>query len=403
MPILIVNCGSSTLKFHLYDASDASGDAAPVAGGIVERIGGRSRLAVRSSGGEDSRDVSAPDHAGAVKLVAGWLRDSGHGDIIAAGHRIVHGGHAFSGPALLDDNAISEIDRLTELAPLHNGPALQALRAFREELGGDVPMVASFDTAFHAGMPERASLYALPIDLQERHGIRRFGFHGLAHRYMLQRYAALAGVPADRPKLVTLQLGAGCSAAAVAGGRSIDTTMGFTPLEGLMMGTRSGDVDPSLPAYIAAREGVSADEALRILNEESGLKGVSGRSADMRDLLEAEAAGDARAALAVEMFCYRVAKAAGACLVALEGADAVVFGGGIGENSPEIRRRVCPPLAWLGLSFDDEANERLAGGEGRITAPGSRIEAWVIAVDESKIVLRDTIECLDRRREGGTT
>lgn len=397
MPILVVNCGSSTLKFHLFGGDMSSLDtAAPLAAGLVERIGGDSHLKLQAEGGAITTGVRAADHGEAIRLALDHLREAGLGAISAAGHRVVHGGPRFTGPVLLGASVIAEIGRLAELAPLHNGPALAAIRAVGEELGDRVPMVASFDTSFHARMPDRAALYALPLDLQERHAVRRYGFHGLAHRYMMERYAALNGLPLDEPKLVTLQLGAGCSATAISSGCSIDTTMGFTPLEGLMMGTRSGDIDPSLAGFIAEREGISIADAESILNHDSGLKGVSGRSADMRDLLEAEAAGDARAGLAVEMFCYRVAKAIGAYFVALGGADAIVFGGGIGENSAEVRRRVCEHLAALGIALDAAANAAAVGIETAIHAQASSSRVWVTPVNESIIIARDTIDCLRR-------
>lgn len=397
MPILVVNCGSSTLKFRLYNDDPAALEARPpLASGVVERIGGNSRLQFEARDGEPKdEDSLVADHAEATKRALMLLRDAGLGAITAVGLRVVHGGTRFTEPVLLDDSVIAEIDRLTELAPLHNGPALEAIGELRAELGADVPMVVSFDTSFHSHMPDRAALYALPLDLQKKHDIRRYGFHGLAHRYMLERYAALASVRIDQPKLITLQLGAGCSAAAIAGGHSIDTSMGFTPLEGLMMATRSGDIDPSLAGFIAAREGISIDEADRLLNEDSGLKGVSGISTDMRDLLEAEAGGHSRAALAIEIFCYRITKIIGAYFAALGSADAIVFGGGIGENAAEIRRRVCEPLASLGVSLEPSLNEGAVGGvEAAVHATGSRLQVWVIPVNESLIIARDTMDCL---------
>jgi acetate kinase len=259
-------------------------------------------------------------------------------------------------------------------------------------------MVATFDTAFHRTMSERASRYAIPLELAERHRIRRYGFHGLAHRYMTERYAALTATPLEQVKLVTLQLGNGCSATAIEGGRSVDTSMGFTPLEGLMMGTRSGDVDPSLAGFLARREGVDIEEAEAWLNTRSGLLGVSGKSADMRELLEAEEGGDARAALAVEMFCYRVRKYVGAYLAALGGADAVVFGGGIGENAPLVRARICAGMGWCGLTLDEDRNARTGGSEGRISSDDSKVRAYVIPVDEAAVIALDTVHCLRRLR-----
>jgi acetate kinase len=281
------------------------------------------------------------------------------------------------------------------MAPLHNGPALAAIRAAREALGPAVPMVATFDTTFHRRMPEKAARYALQPELAERHGAFRYGFHGLAHRYMAERHAEITSSPEAR--LITLQLGNGCSATAISAGRSVDTSMGLTPLEGLMMGTRSGDVDPSLPSYLAHREGVEVAEVVGWLNKRSGLLGVSGTSRDMRELLRARDRGDGRAALAVEMFCYRAKKQVGAYLAALGRADAVVFAGGIGERAPEVRAEICSGMEWCGLTLDLERNTRAVGVEARISADSSPVEIYVIPVDEATIIARDTVDCLLRR------
>lgn len=340
-------------------------------------------------------DRGAVSGSGGAATVAGILqrlRERGRLDQVdAVCHRVVHGGTRFTQPVLLDDEVIAELRQLTELAPLHNGPAVEAIVAAREALGRDVPAVASFDTAFHSGMPPKASTYAIPMELAERHGIKRFGFHGLAHRYMAERAAEV--LSREEPRLVTLQLGAGCSAAAVAGGRSLDTTMGFTPLEGLVMATRSGDVDPALSAFLVAHEGLDVNAVHKLLDERSGLLGVSGRSPDMRELLEAEQQGDGRARLAVELFCYRVRKAVGAYLAVLEGADAVIFGGGIGEHSPVVRRRICMGMDWCGLALDEECNQQTIGNEGRIDA-GGPIQAWVLPVDEAQVMAREAEACL---------
>lgn len=401
MRVLSVNCGSSTLKFKLVDVPDGSGRE--VAGGVVERIGGEgSSLSFRADGVPVRKPVVAPDHETAVRLVLDRLAVAdlvGEDGPAAFGHRIVHGGDHFDGPALIDAGVMSVVEGLRELAPLHNGPSVAAIRAARETAGPSVPMVAVFDTAFHRTMPEHASRYAIPQALADKHRIRRYGFHGTAHRCMVERYAALTGEPPEETKLVTLQLGNGCSAAAVAGGRSVDTSMGFTPLEGLMMGTRSGSVDPALIPFLSHREGVDAAAVEDWLNKRSGLLGVSGRSRDARELLEAERLGDADAALALEMFCYVVRKQVGAYLAVLGGADAVVFGGGIGENAPSIRERICEGMAWCGLELDPRRNARTVGLEARISTDESRIGAYVIPVDEETAIAEDTARCL-RHREG---
>ncbi len=274
---------------------------------------------------------------------------------------MVHGGPHFFEPTLIDDRVLMAIEEISNLALLHNHPSIESIRAARGVLGEKIPMVAVFDTAFHSDMPERASHYPIPLELTEKHHAWRYGFHGIAHRYMVERYGVMTSMPLERTRLVTLQLGSGCSATAVQGGRSIDTSMGLTPLEGLMMGTRSGDVDPHLPGFLAQREGISLAEAEILLNTMSGLLGVSGLSQDMRELLEAERKGDERAILAVEMFCYRVKKQIGAYLSALGGADAIIFGGGIGENCPQVRKRICAGMDWCGLVLDEERNDRAIG------------------------------------------
>jgi acetate kinase len=397
MKILVINCGSSTLKFQLIETD---GDTTRrLAGGVVDRIGGRANIDFAPADGEPHRETEAVgDHDQATRRVLAWLDSVGLlGGLDGVGHRVVHGGDRFLEPTLIDDEVVAAIEALTDLAPLHNAPSLRAIRAARAVLGPGVPMVATFDTAFHRTLPERASRYAIPPDLADRHRVRRYGFHGLAHRYMTERYAAITATPLERVKLVTLQLGNGCSATAVEGGRSVDTSMGFTPLEGLMMGTRSGDVDPSLAGYLARREGVDIDEAEAWLNTRSGLLGVSGRSSDMRELLDAEAGGDERAALAVDMFCYRVRKYVGAYLAGLGGANAVIFGGGIGENAPLVRARICAGMGWCGLTLDEERNARTVGSEGRTSTDDSRVHAYVIPVDEAAIIARDTVRCLHGR------
>jgi acetate kinase len=397
MKILVINCGSSTLKFQLIETD---GDTTRrLARGIVDRIGGRANIDFAPAEGEPHRETEAVgDHDQATRRVLAWLESVGllAGGLDGVGHRVVHGGDRFLEPTLIDDEVVAAVEALTDLAPLHNAPSLRAIRAARAVLGAGVPMVATFDTAFHRTLPERASRYAIPLELADRHRVRRYGFHGLAHRYMTERYAAITATPLEQAKLVTLQLGNGCSATAVEGGRSIDTSMGFTPLEGLMMGTRSGDVDPSLAGYLARREGVDIDEAEAWLNTRSGLLGISGRSSDMRELLDAEAGGDGRAALAVDMFCYRVRKNVGAYLAGLGGANAVVFGGGIGENAPLVRARICAGMGWCGLTLDEERNARTVGSEERISTDDSRVHAYVIPVDEAAVIARDTVRCLRR-------
>ena len=407
MKILAVNCGSSTLKFRLFEIESegsASDRERKVADGSVERIGEQSAtIGFGSESGESlQQSAEVADHDEATRRVLDWLRTTGlvgPDGPEAVGHRVVHGGDRFAGPALIEDRIMDDIEALGDLAPLHNPPALAAIRAARAALDPSVPMVAVFDTAFHRTLPERASHYAIPRELAAKYHIQRYGFHGIAHQYMTERYAAITNTPLQQAKLVTLQLGNGCSATAVKDGRSVDTSMGFTPLEGLMMGTRSGDIDPSLIGFLARREGADVAEVEDWLNEQSGLLGVSGHSRDMRELLEAEASGDDPAALAVEMFCYRIRKYIGAYLATLGGVDAVVFSGGIGENAPQVRARVCAGMDWCGLKLDQERNSHTLGSEDRVSTEDSGVHAYVVPVDEEMMIAHDTAHCLRDHRQ----
>lgn len=401
MKILAINCGSSTLKFQVIEVGGEEvepGQGRQLVSGIVDKIGGQGTIEFTAQSGERFEEAATvADHGEATRRVLDWLdslemmRPDG---LWAVGHRVVHGAECFVQPTLIDDEVIDTLEALSFLAPLHNVPALVAIRAARDVLGAAVPMVAVFDTAFHHTMPERAAQYAIPHELAAKHHIRRYGFHGLAHCYMTERYAAITSRPVEQVRLVTVQLGNGCSVTAVEAGRSVDTSMGLTPLEGLVMGTRCGDVDPSLLGFLSRHEHVDIDEVESWLNRQSGLLGVSGLSPDMRELLEAEGREDSRAALAVEMFCYRVRKYIGAYLAVLGGAEAVIFGGGIGGNAPMIRARICAGMEWCGLILDGDRNAATIGGEGRISADDARIHAYVIPVDEAMIIVRDTIRCL---------
>jgi acetate kinase len=403
MNVLAVNCGSSTLKFHLIDmgvASTSHGEERQLASGIVDGIGDRGIIEFTVDNSEHIREeVEVSDHGEAIKRALGWLEEHYHLDpdsLGAVGHRVVHGGDRFIEPTLINDGVINSIEALSILAPLHNEPSIKAIKAAREAMESGIPMVAVFDTAFHCTLPERAWRYAIPYEIAAKHCIRRYGFHGLAHRYMVERYAAITSAPLSQANLITLQLGNGCSATAVKGGYSIDTSMGFTPLEGLIMGTRSGDIDPSVVSFLSSCEGVSAQEVENWLNTRSGLLGVSERSRDMRELLEAERQGDALSALAIDMFCYRVRKYIGAYLAVLNGANAIVFGGGIGENTPSIRARICDGLEWCGVILDEDSNVATMGIEGRISTDSSEIQVYVIPPDESLVIARDTVDCLKR-------
>ncbi|HEY7494015.1 MAG TPA: acetate kinase [Candidatus Tectomicrobia bacterium] len=400
MRVLVLNCGSSTLKFQLIDTSVGTADRESwhrLAYGVIEGIGGQSvmNFVADNHTHQDTATLANPGEAS--QHLFDWLDRVGlpvSGGVDAVGHRVVHGGNRFVEPTRLDDNVIAALEALRDLAPLHNEPALEVIRATRASLGPHLPMVAVFDTAFHHTMPARAAQYALPRHLADKYHIRRYGFHGLAHRYMSERYATLTSTPPGQLKLITLQLGSGCSAAAIQAGHSVDTSMGFTPLEGLIMGTRCGDIDPALPGFLARQEGVDTAEIETWLNTRSGLLGVSEHSKDMRQLLEAEAHGDVQAALAVDMFCYRIRKCIAAYLAVLNGAEAIVFGGGIGENAPAVRERICTNMGWCGLQLDAGRNATARDTIARISADSANLHAYVIPVDEAAIIVQDTVTVL---------
>jgi acetate kinase len=392
MNVLAINCGSSSIKWGVF-AVDAAAVSSRRAHGRIERLGGEAALRFEAGTGERlATTTHVADHGDGMRRIAEWIAVTGL-PVEAVGHRVVHGGSRFRAPTLLDDAVVAAIHDLEDLAPLHNGPGLAGIRASRQALGAGVPMVAVFDTAFHASLPERAWRYAIPRELTERRGVRRFGFHGISYRAVLERYCAITGTPEERATIIALHLGSGCSAAAILNGRCIDTSMGLTPLEGLVMGTRSGDIDPGIVSYLSRAEDIPVAEVERQLNERSGLLGLSGRSGDLRDLLAREST-DQHAAIAVEIFCYRIRKYIGAYLAALGGAQAVVFTGAIGEQSPEVRARACQGLEWLGLTLDPRVNGAAVAAERRISGPGVRVEAFVIPTEEEAHIARDTVEAL---------
>ncbi len=402
MLVLAINSGSSSIKFQLVEVLDeAKGGLATrpaLLQGAVKGIGGSASFEVAGEGTARTATLDIRDHAQALRVVFERLAGSSAA-IDAVGHRVVHGGDRYVEPSLITDQVEAEIDALSGLAPLHNPPCLAGIRGARAVLGSALPMVAVFDTGFHQTMPEVARRYALPADMADRHRIRRYGFHGIAHASLANGYAAGTGHPLEQARVITLQLGNGCSVAAIDQGRSVDTSMGFTPLEGLVMGTRSGDVDASIVSYLSEREKVGAAEVERWLNERSGLLGLSGRSNDMRELLRAaEEEQDERARFAIELFCYRVRKYLGAYLAVLSGADVIVFGGGIGENAPEIRERICRDMAWCGLRLDASRNRAAIGLTpglaARISADDSRPAAYVVAADEETWIARETVRCV---------
>ncbi len=408
--MLAVNSGSSSVKFKLVEvfAAPRPGASHPsrvLIEGSIQEIGGLATLSLKQAGGAVAcTQQNVATHVQAAE----WMLESltsfeeseqSAGKIEAVGHRIVHGGEQFGGPVRVDGEVLSQIEQLSELAPLHNPVGLRIMHVIRERVGPAVPMVVVFDTAFHHSLPKHSLTYAISHELAAKHRIRRYGFHGIAHASLAAGYSAYTGRSLDGVRLITLHLGNGCSAAAIRAGQSIDTSMGFTPLEGLVMGTRSGDLDPAVVSYLARKEGVSAEQVEGWLNERSGLLGVSGLSHDMRELLAAaEQRHDMRAELAIELFCYRARKYLGAYLAALGGADAVIFGGGIGEQAPEIRARICANMAWCGLELDPARNAAAVGVPAekawKISGDTATLAVFVVPVDEETWIARETARCL---------
>lgn len=393
MNILVINCGSSSLKYQLINSDSEK----VLAKGICERIGIEgSQITYQPSGGEKKITVSPmPTHTQAIKLVLDELTDEATGvikslgEVGAVGHRVVHGGESFTSSTLITEEAMKAIEECNDLAPLHNPANLIGIRAC-QELMPNTPMVAVFDTAFHQTMPEKAYLYGLPYEYYEKYKVRRYGFHGTSHSYVSKRTAEFLGKPYDSLKTVVCHLGNGSSVSAVLNGRSIDTSMGFTPLEGLVMGTRSGDVDPGVMQFLMHKEHLDIDQMMDILNKKSGIYGMSGVSSDCRDVENAANAGHKRAKIALESFAYRVAKYVGAYAAAMGGVDAITFTAGVGENDKVTRKIVCEHLAFLGIQVDDEANAK-RGQEIRISTPDSRIAVLVIPTNEELAIARETL------------
>ena len=411
MNILVLNCGSSSLKFQLISTDlerIAQNSDRRLAHGQIERIGGAGVITFIAEGREPQ--ISAEpikDIRSALEIVLRWISSDSSGieeikslsDIHAVGHRVVHGGEKFTESVLITAEVLRGIEDCIELAPLHNPANIRGILSAREILGKGIPQAAVFDTAFHQTLPERAYLYAIPYQFYRRHKVRRYGFHGTSHRYVAYRYRTLKNIPRDQVNVITLHLGNGCSIAAIRGGNSVDTSMGLTPLEGLVMGTRSGDLDAAIIEFISAKEGLSVHEVEMLLNKQSGLLGISGLTNDMRELIaEADESGDRRARLAIEIFCYRAAKYIGAYLAAMSGADAIIFTGGIGENSPKIREMICGNLIWLGVEIDAEQNGlHKKGREGIISKNESRARVYVVPTNEELLIARDTARLIFNR------
>lgn len=405
MNVLVLNCGSSSVKFQLIatdlDTIERNEDRR-LARGSIERVGGEAIISLMSEGaGEQRLTESLRDMRGAVDFILRWASSEDASisgvksiaDIHAVGHRVVHGGERFTHSLLITDEVLRGIEDCIELAPLHNPANIKGIQAARDLFGPGLPQVAVFDTAFHQTLPERAYLYAIPYQFYRRYKVRRYGFHGTSHRYVAYRYRQLRSLTREQTNIITLHLGNGCSAAAIRAGNSMDTSMGMTPLEGLVMGTRSGDIDPAIVDYLAVKEGLTIHQIESLLNKQSGLIGLSGLTNDMRELMEeARENNDRRARLAIEIFCYRARKYVGAYLAAMGGADAIVFTGGIGENSPEVRSSICEGLQWMGLELDFERNAKCTNGcEGLISTESSRLAAYTIPTDEELLIARDTV------------
>jgi len=407
MNVLVLNAGSSNLKFQVIatDPDRIRQDTDErLCRGAMERIGGEAIVTVETKNAPRQKFTAAIRDVGAgLDYILRYLASDRSGideirnlgDIQAVGHRVVHGGEVFQESMLIDDKVLAGIEECIDLAPLHNPNNLRGIKAVKELIGRDTPQVAVFDTAFHTTIPEPAYLYALPYHLYRRHRIRRYGFHGTSHRYVAYRYRTLRNITREQTNIITLHLGNGCSCTAIRGGRSVDTSMGMTPLEGLVMGTRSGDLDPAILTLVATKEGMSPHEVETMLMTQSGLLGISGLTNDMRVLQEElKDHDDRRVRLALEIFSYRARKYIGAMMASMGGADAIIFTGGIGENSPEIRARICQGLEWAGVQLDTDRNSQTRAKSADISVEGSKLPVWVIPTDEELLIARDTVRCV---------
>lgn len=394
MNILVINCGSSSLKYQLINAETEQ----VLAVGLCERIGIDGQLTHKVNGKKvkDEEKMAMPNHEVAVKIVLEQLTDASYGviesldEIGAVGHRVVHGGEKFSSSVVITEEVEKAIEECNDLAPLHNPANLIGINACKAALPG-VPMVAVFDTAFHQTMPEKAYLYGIPSEYYEKYKIRRYGFHGTSHSFVSKRLAELAGLDINNSKLIVCHIGNGGSVTAVLNGKSIDTTMGLTPLEGMIMGTRCGNIDPAIIEFIAHKENKTIDEIMTILNKKSGLLGMSGGiSSDFRDILAATDEGNKMAKATMDAFIYRIAKFVGAYAAAMNGVDAIAFTAGIGENAIPVRKGVLEYLTYLGVELDEEANN-VHGDERAITTPNSKVKAYIVPTNEELAIARETL------------
>lgn len=394
MNVLVINCGSSSLKFQFIN----SDNEAVLAKGLCERIGLDGRLVYQPAGGDKEKtDVAMPDHKKAIQLVLEALMNPATGviksldEVDAVGHRVVHGGEKFASSVIINDEVLEAIEACNDLAPLHNPANLIGIRAC-QELMPKAPMVAVFDTAFHQTMPEKAYLYGLPYDYYRKYKVRRYGFHGTSHSFVSKHLADFLKIDYNNSKIIVCHLGNGSSISAVKNGKCVDTSMGLTPLEGLIMGTRSGDIDPAIIEFIAKKENLDIAGVMNVLNKKSGVMGVSdGLSSDFRDLEDGMAEGNENATRAIEVFCYRVAKYIGSYAAAMNGVDAIAFTAGIGENGPIIREKVAEYLGYLGIEIDKEANEQ-RGADNVVSTADSKVKVCVIPTDEEIAICRETVQ-----------
>lgn len=394
MKVLVVNCGSSSVKYQLLNMEDES----VMARGLAERIGIEgSRLKHQAAEREEVIiEKPMPDHKTALKLITDVLTDEKTGvikdmdEIYAIGHRVVHGGEKFSGSVKITDEVIDTLRECADLAPLHNPPNIMGIEACQQLMPGK-PMAGTFDTAFHHTIPDYAYIYPIPYEYYKKYGVRKYGFHGTSHKYVAERAAEIVGKPLESLKIITCHLGNGASITAVNGGKSVETSMGFTPLEGLAMGTRCGSIDPAIIAFLMEKENKTIEEVNNILNKRSGVLGISGVSSDFRDLEQAAEKGDYGAKLAIEVFAYKVKKFIGSYSAVMNGVDVVVFTAGLGENSISMRERICSGLDYLGLELDPEANN-VRGKEAIISKPGCKVKAVVIPTNEELMIARETVK-----------
>jgi len=392
MKVLVINCGSSSLKYQLIDSDSETA----LAVGLCERIGIDGRLNHKPAGGEKIViDEEMKDHEAAIQMVLDALVDKNHGvitsldEIGAVGHRVVHGGEKFAHSTIITDEVLKAIEECNDLAPLHNPANLIGINACKHIMPG-TPNVAVFDTAFHQTMPAKAYLYGIPHEYYDKYKVRRYGFHGTSHSYVSKRLCKVAGLDENNSKVIVCHLGNGASISAVLNGKSVDTSMGLTPLEGLVMGTRSGDLDPAIIEYIANKENLSLDEVMNVLNKKSGVLGMSGVSSDFRDLGTAAEEGNKHAQDALDVFSYRVAKYIGAYVAAMNGVDAIAFTAGVGENDAYVRGEVAKYIGFLGITIDEEAN-KARGKEVMISTPESKVKVYIIPTNEELAIARETV------------